>query len=239
MFLKTQALSKSFGQLAALSDVSFGVEENEIFGIAGPNGAGKSTLFNVVAGLYQPSSGKILFQGEDITRLSAHQVCQRGIGRTFQVPTRFSSLSIRDNVRVGAIFGAGREDHVPEILDFLGLSVRADAPATNLDLYTAKLVMVGAALATGCKLLMLDEPMAGFSVVEIEDFKALVQKINGGWDITIIIIEHLLDTLIDISDRMMILNDGRVLYIGLPERVTQDPTVVDVYLGGRRGKHHA
>lgn len=231
MILETRELSKNFGKLAALVDASFQVEEGEIFGIAGPNGAGKSTLFNVIAGVYPPSSGQVFFEGQDITGLSPHQICHRGIARTFQIPTTFHSMSVYDNIQVGATFGGRRKDHIPKIIEFLNLDGKAHALAKDLDLYTTKLVMLGATLATDCRLLMLDEPMAGLSIVEIEDFLSIVRKINQEWKITIVIIEHLLDVLIGVSMRMLILHDGQVLYTGAPEEVTQDRRVVEVYLG--------
>jgi branched-chain amino acid transport system ATP-binding protein len=239
MILETRGLSKNFGSLAALVDVSFQVEEGEIFGIAGPNGAGKSTLFNVIAGVYPPSSGQTFFEGQDITSLSPHQICHQGIARTFQIPTTFHSMSVYDNIRVGATFGGRRKDHIPDILEFLNLDGKAHALAKDLDLYTTKLVMLGAALATDCRLLMLDEPMAGLSIVEIEDFLTLVRQINQEWKITIVIIEHLLDILIGVSARMLILHDGEALYIGAPEKVTQDKRVVEVYLGEKVEERHA
>jgi branched-chain amino acid transport system ATP-binding protein len=167
----TQAISKSFGKLVALSNVTFEVEEKEIFGIAGPNGAGKSTLFNVISGIYAPTSGKIFFEGKDITNAKPDQICRLGIARTFQIPTTFHTLSVYDNLRVGAIFGARRPHSADKVLELLGLEAVRDRPARNLDLYTTKLVMLGAALATDCKLLMLDEPMAGLSMVEIQNFR--------------------------------------------------------------------
>lgn len=233
MILETRGLSKNFGNLAALANVSFQVEEGEIFGIAGPNGAGKTTLFNTIAGVYPPSSGQVFFEGHETTGLSPHQICHTGIARTFQIPTAFHSMSVYDNIRVGATFGGGRGDRISEIIEFLNLDGKAHALARDLDLYTTKLVMLGAALATDCRLLMLDEPMAGLSIVEIEDFLTLVRKINQERKSTIVIIEHLLDILIGISMRMMILHDGQVLYIGAPEKVTQDSRVVEVYLGGK------
>jgi len=237
--LRIESLSKQFGKLAALSEVSFRVEEGEIFGIAGPNGAGKSTLFNVIAGLYRPSSGRIVFEDHDITALNPHTVCHRGIARTFQIPATFHTLTVYDNIRVGATFGAGRNDHVGEVIDFLGLQARAHEPARSLDLYTTKLVMLGAALATNCRLLMLDEPMAGLSIVEINNFLKVVHRINRERDITVIIIEHLLDILIGVTSRMMILHDGKVLFLGPSEEVAQDRRVVEVYLGGKVVGSHA
>jgi branched-chain amino acid transport system ATP-binding protein len=237
MILETRGVCKNFGRLAALVQVSFAVEEGEIFGIVGPNGAGKSTLFNCIAGLYRPTSGRIFFAGHEITGLAPDQVCRRGIARTFQIPATFHSLSIYDNIR--ATFGAGRTDHVGDILDFLGLAPQAHNPARNLDLYTTKLVMLGAALATNCRLLMLDEPMAGLSLVEIQRFLELLRRINEERHITVIIIEHLLDILVGIAHRMMVLHNGEVLCIGSPREVTRDSRVVEVYLGKQGEVPHA
>ncbi|MCX8062199.1 MAG: ABC transporter ATP-binding protein [Anaerolineales bacterium] len=231
----TQDISKSFGKLVALSNVSFEVEEGEIFGIAGPNGAGKSTLFNVITGIYPPTSGKIFFEGREITNSKPDHICHLGIARTFQIPTAFHTLSVYDNLRVGAIFGAKRPRNADEVLELLGLQGVRDRPARNLDLYTTKLVMLGAALATDCKLLMLDEPMAGFSMVEISNFVEILRRINQEKRITIIIIEHLLDILISLTKRMLILSDGQVLYLGDSAGVAKDRRVVEVYLGGKGG----
>ena len=247
MILETQGLTKTFGKLAAVQNISFGVEEGEIFGIAGPNGAGKSTLFNMVAGFYPPTSGKVFFNDEDITHLPADKVCRKGIARTFQIPSTFHTLNVYDNIRIGATFGRSGKDHhkhlsdwIDDIVDVLDLSEKVHLSATNLDLYTTKVVLLGAALATDCRLLMLDEPMAGFTIVEIENYLSLVRKIREEKKITVIIIEHLLDILIDVSDRMMIINNGELLYLGDPEKVTEDRRVVDVYLGGKdyKGGHN-
>ena len=237
--LETQGISKSFGKIVALTDVSFSVEQGEIFGIAGPNGAGKSTLFNVITGIYPPSSGKVLFQGHDITKLRPHEICLRGIGRTYQIPAAFHTMTVFDNIRIGSIFGSQGRRKVTDILDFLNLSTFADRQASNLDLYTTKLVMLGAVLATDCKLLMLDEPMAGFSIVEINKFLELLRKVNQEWGVTLIVIEHLLDILIGLTGRMMILADGALLYLGPSQGVTSDRRVVEVYLGAQEEAEHA
>jgi branched-chain amino acid transport system ATP-binding protein len=237
--LETQGISKSFGKIVALTDVSFSVEQGEIFGIAGPNGAGKSTLFNVITGIYPPTTGKVLFQGLDITRLRPHQICSRGIGRTYQIPAAFHTMSVYDNIRIGATFGSRGRRKVNDILDFLNISLFANKQASNLDLYTTKLVMLGAVLATDCKLLMLDEPMAGFSVVEINNFLEILRKINQEWGVTLIVIEHLLDILIGLTGRMMILADGSLLYLGPSQGVTGNRQVVEVYLGTDEEAEHA
>jgi branched-chain amino acid transport system ATP-binding protein len=237
--LETQGISKSFGKIIALSDVSCKVEQGEIFGIAGPNGAGKSTLFNVITGIYPPTSGKVFFLGQDITPLRPHQICARGIGRTYQIPAAFHTMSVYDNIRIGSTFGSRGRRKVNDILEFLDLSSFANKQASNLDLYTTKLVMLGAVLATDCKLLMLDEPMAGFSIVEINNFLKILRKINQEWGITLIVIEHLLDILIGLTARMMILADGSLLYLGPSDGVTSDRRVVEVYLGTEEEVEHA
>ena len=235
MILETRKVSKTFGSIEALVDVDMTVDKGEIFGIAGPNGAGKSTLFNVVSGSFPPSTGQIVFDGKDITRLKAHRICHLGLARTFQIPRTFPTLTVYDNIRVGATFGEhdgrGLEKRILGILDFLSLTSLKDTLASNLDLYTTKLVMMAACLATGCRLLMLDEPLAGLSMAEIEDFLAVVRKINHEQETTILIIEHILDSLIDVSDRMLILHNGAVIGVGDPEAVCRDPRVVEVYLG--------
>jgi len=240
--LETKKVCKFFGSLAALVDVDLCIEEGVVFGIAGPNGAGKSTLFNVIAGVYPPSRGQIIFDGEDITGLGAHRTCRRGLARTFQIPKTFPSLSVYDNVRVGATFGAhgdarAREGRIEETLEFLGLSEHRHEKASNLDLYTTKLVMLGVAMATECKLLMLDEPLAGLSMVEIDGFLELVGRINRDKHVTVIMIEHLLDHLINVSQWMLILHNGSVIYAGDPYGVRQDKKVVEVYLGEARSGH--
>jgi branched-chain amino acid transport system ATP-binding protein len=235
MILETEKVSKAFGRIEALIDVDMAVEKGEIFGIAGPNGAGKSTLFNVISGTYPPSAGRIVFEGQDITKLNSHRICRRGLARTFQIPQTFRTLTVYDNVRVGATFGGhdGRRtaERIQDTLDFLGLISFRDTLASNLDLYTTKLVMMAACLATGCKLLMLDEPLAGLSTPEINAFLAVVRSLNRQRDITVLIIEHILDSLIDVSNRMLMLHNGAVICVGDPKEVCRDPRVIEVYLG--------
>ncbi|HZB79135.1 MAG TPA: ABC transporter ATP-binding protein [Actinomycetota bacterium] len=230
--LEVRDVTRRFGSLVALNGVSFGVDEGKLFGIAGPNGAGKSVLFGVISGAYRPSSGSVVFDGHDIVGLGPHEACHRGLVRTFQTPTTFHSLTVRQNLAVGRAFGAGRRQDVEDVVELLDLGDVADRPATNLDLFTTKKVVLGAALATECKLLMLDEPMAGFSHLEIEAFLEIVRRINRERGITVVIIEHLLDILIGITDRMMILHYGEVLFSGDPAEVKRNEKVVEVYLGG-------
>ena len=241
MILQTVQLSKTFDGLTALSDVNLIVEKEEIFGIAGPNGAGKSTLFNVIAGTFPPSAGEIFFDGWDITQLKAHQICHLGLGRSFQIPQTFPTMTVYDNLRVGAVFGSGsgqklkKQEYVDARIDktmsLLDLSAYRNHLATNLDIFTTKMVMLGSILCTGCRVIMLDEPLAGLSMSEIQSFLDLIRKLNQQMGFTVIIIEHLLDMLIEISDRMVILHNGRIIYFGDPELVRESEEVVNVYLG--------
>ncbi|MBT4873679.1 MAG: ABC transporter ATP-binding protein [Deltaproteobacteria bacterium] len=235
MILRTEGVSKIFGSLRALHNVDLEIVKGEVFGIAGPNGAGKSTFFNVVAGAFPPTKGRILFDGHDITTLKSHQTCNLGLARTFQVPQTFPTLTVYDNIRVGITFGTtrktGLKNRIEKTLDFLDLNDVRDVMASNLDLYTTKLVMMAACLATECKLLMLDEPLAGLSISEISDFLKVIRHVNEDGGTTILMIEHILDSLIDISNRMLILDNGEVIYTGDPEGVRTDPRVVEVYLG--------
>lgn len=237
--LEVQDVSKRFGNIEALRGVTFSVEKGEVFGIAGPNGAGKSVLFKTISGFYKPDRGDVHLNGQSIVGLTPDKVCSRGLTRTFQTPTTFSSLSVRDNVRVGAEFGRGGRP-VDELLAVLDLESVADHKATNLDLFTLKRVILGAALATGCEVLLLDEPMAGFSMLEVDEYLKLIDRINNEWGISVIIIEHLLDVLIGVSDRLMILHYGEELFSGEPDDVRQHDGVAEVYLGrGSQDDPHA
>jgi branched-chain amino acid transport system ATP-binding protein len=174
----------------------------------------------------------VVFEGADVVGLSPNQICGRGLVRTFQTPVTFHSISVRENLLVGELFGGrAAARRAPELAGLLGLGPVMDHPATNLDLYTTKKVVLAAALATGCRVLLLDEPMAGFSHVEIEDFLRLVRRVNLEWGVTILIIEHLLDVLIGISGRMLVLHYGEVLFQGSPDDVRHHEGVAKVYLG--------
>lgn len=233
IILETRQITKRFGSLAAVNELSFSVEEKEIFGIAGPNGAGKTTLFNVVSGFFT-NSGEIIFQGERIERLRPFQVCLKGIARTFQIPSIFSTLSVYDNVRVGAHFGNYKVDEgkiITEVLDFVGLKEKKDVRAVHLPLFDKKLTMLAAALATQPKLLMVDEPIGGLSPAEIAKSVEIFRRINQELGITLVIIEHLMSVLMELSHRMMILHNGQKISIGSPEEVANDKQVIEVYLG--------
>jgi len=234
VILELKDVTKTFGKLAAVSSLSFSVDEGEIFGIAGPNGAGKTTLFNVISGFYS-ASGTILFDGQRIDRLRPDQINIRGVARTFQIPLLFDSMTIYESLLVGAYFGGrnfrNKEKRINELLTFFGLKDRGGDEVANLKLLDKKLAMAASAMATDPKLLLLDEPVAGLNPAEAEHFVALVKRLNKKHGLTIIIIEHLMNILTEMSDRLMILNNGVKICLGPPEEVVTDPQVIECYLG--------
>ncbi|GAB2176509.1 ABC transporter ATP-binding protein [Dongia sp. agr-C8] len=235
-------LSKYFGALAAVHDLSFDLRPGEILGIGGPNGAGKTTLFELISGLNPASEGRILFEGRDITRLAPEAICHAGIARTFQLNASFDKLSVRDNVRVAAYFGRdnrivpglrmGREteSHVDAALDSVGWRGDQQMLAGQLPVLDRKLLMLAGALATRPKLLLMDEPVGGLNPQEIEHMMATVRRIAAS-GVTIILIEHVMRFLVQLSERVMIMHHGEKIYEGPPQGLVQDRTVIDVYLG--------
>jgi branched-chain amino acid transport system ATP-binding protein len=232
--LESRNVTKNFGRLTAVSDLSFDVEEGEIFGIAGPNGAGKTTLFNLIAGVYS-CQGEIFFQGEKINGLRPNIICQKGIARTFQIPLVFSSLTVYENIETGAHFGnhTGEDERtiVSHIIDFVGLRGKEEIIAKHLRLFDKKMTMLAAALATRPRLLLLDEPAGGLNPTEIGQSVSLLRRINEEFGVTIIIIEHLMKVLMDVSQRLMILHNGEKMCVGTAETVGRDSKVIEVYLG--------
>ena len=234
-FFRVKDVDLYFGAMAALRDVGFEVEKGSVFGIAGPNGAGKTTLLNVISGALRNSKGSIHLEGEKISGLKAMSVCHKGVARIFQIPVVFPTLTVLENIKVGNVFGHAsgkpRERDLQKVIDLVKLGGSEHLPAENIDLYSRKRLMLAAALATSPKLLLLDEPLGGLNFSEIEDFLKMVKALNKDMGITIIIIEHLFDKLIELSDNIMILDFGRPIYLGPADRVAQDPTVIEVYLG--------
>lgn len=202
--------------------------------MAGPNGAGKTTLFNIITGVYQ-SSGKIIFEGEDIQGRTSYEICHRGIARTFQIPEVFSTLPVIENVRVGAHFGdsgvRNEKENIKEVIDFVGLKGKENVIGANLKLLDKKLVMIAAALATKPKLLLLDEPIAGLSPEESLQSTAMFKKINKELGLTIIIIEHFMKVLTELSDRLLILQNGEEICVDSPLAVSKNKKVIECYLG--------
>lgn len=241
--LDVRGATKRYGGLLAVDQVSFEVTRGEIFGIAGPNGAGKTTLFDVVTGMVRASSGEILFRGESIANASIHRICHLGITRTFQKPSVFDSETVMGNVVVGAHFGSGKPwwkslqrdpqvwERSAEALDFVGLADRADEVSGDLPVYDKKRLMIASALASTPELLFLDEPFGGLTDEEIDALLVLLKKINEERGVTIILIEHVMRALMALSDRILIMDQGKTLLQGEPKKVMSDPEVVRVYLG--------
>jgi branched-chain amino acid transport system ATP-binding protein len=235
--LEVRNLSRTFGGVVANSDVSIAVERGEIVGLIGPNGAGKSTLFNLVAGATPPTSGTIVFEGVDVTGLKAPQRCARGIARTFQVVRSFDTMTVIDNVIVGALVrrpaaGDARRK-AAEVLEFTGLAGRAGALASELTPPEKRRLEVARALATEPKLLLLDEVMTGLTPSEAQRGVELVRRVRDT-GVTILMVEHVMEIVMPLVDRAIVLDLGRVLSQGKPADVAADPKVIGAYLGERR-----
>lgn len=236
--MSLERVSRSFGMLKALDDLSFDIRDGEILGIAGPNGAGKTTLLNVCTGVLPPSSGTLTFEGHGVAGLPPHRCCHLGIARTFQIPQVFSSMTIEDNVATGAIFGTGAQvadagTQVSEVLEIVGLAGQRHQPASRADLLTRKRIMLAAALATRPKLVFLDEPLSGLNTEEVDVFVGLFHRLHAALKLTLVVVEHKVRALADLSDRILILNAGSLLCLDRPEVVLRDARVIDIYLGSR------
>ncbi len=233
--LEVRGVSKRFGGLVAVSDVSFSIAEGEILGLIGPNGAGKTTLFNVVNGVYKADQGTITFAGKDITRCSPDQVVHLGLARTHQIVKPLNDLTVLDNVTVGACFGREYLDMgaarkvASEVLQQVGLE-RTDMVARSLTIAGKKRLEIARALAAKPKLLLLDEVLAGLNPTEVATMIELVRKIRDS-GISVLMIEHLMQAIMSLSDRIVVLNLGRKLAEGKPDEVVHNSDVVEAYLG--------
>jgi len=232
--LKIENLSKSFGGLMAVNHVTFEVAGGEILGLIGPNGSGKTTLFNLISGFLPPDTGSIYFEGESLVGLKPHQICKRGIGRTFQIVKPFPHLSVMRNVRA-AVFNRGKEikqanRQSESLLEFVGLWLKRNELPGSLTLAERKQLELARCLATQPKFLLLDEVMAGLNAVEQKQMIELVIKIREG-GVTIIVIEHTMRIVMTISDRILVLCFGEIIAQGGPREVAQDPDVIKSYLG--------
>ena len=231
--LRLDDISVRFGGLAALSDVSFEVSEGEILGLVGPNGAGKTTLFNTISGLVRPR-GHIFFEGRDVTRTPLHQRARLGIGRTFQIPQPMHQLSVRENLVVAQVFGAGayEPDRIDEILAVMELDHKADADAaTSLALQELKRLEIAKALATRPRLLLLDEVLAGLESRAKHAFMLKLKELHALFGLTIVIVEHDIETISNLCSRAVVLDFGRLIADGTPEEVFRNPDVVRSYTG--------
>jgi branched-chain amino acid transport system ATP-binding protein len=236
-------ITKDFGGLRANSDISFSMDKGELLGLIGPNGAGKTTLFNCISGLHPLTSGQIILDGEDVSDLKAHEVARRGLARTFQVYAASGDLSVEENVMVGCYMHtrsrARAKAKADEILSYLKLNDLADYMVSELPVAAQKRVTMATALGTDPKLLLLDEVAAGLNPSEIEEILASIKHVHYELGVTVMLIEHVMELVMKISDRIIVLDSGQKIAEGNPEEIARDPAVIKAYLGERYVKEHA
>ena len=248
--LQAKGLSKSFGGVRAVRDISFDIPARSVFAVIGPNGAGKSTLLNLMSGVYRPDSGELTFDGEDLTATPAHRRVRRGIARTFQKIRLFKQLSVVDNVIAGfhvhhhipawqyLIHGTAFQrdqrqcrENAERLIDFVGLSARMGTNAGALSYGEQRMLELARALATKPRLLLIDEPAAGLNSVEVDTLLARIQTLREG-GMTVVVVEHNMDLVMNVADRIMVMDYGQHLFAGTPSQVQQSPEVIAAYLGG-------
>lgn len=229
-------ITKRFGAIEAVRNLSFKISDGEIVGLIGPNGSGKTTLFNLISGVYKPDYGRIIFMGRDITGLSPQKICKMGIARTYQIARPFLNMSVLENVMVGALYGA--EERVSkarseslEYLKFVGLYHKKDLPAHNLNICERKFLEIARALATKPKILLLDEPLSGLNPKEINETKYLIKRIRDDYCITVFWVEHIMRALRGVVERVIVLNYGEKIAEGTLEEITNNRKVIEAYLG--------
>jgi branched-chain amino acid transport system ATP-binding protein len=234
VLLEVNGLYKNFGGVVALNKVVLKVDRGEMVGLIGPNGAGKTTLYNCITGFYKPTSGRVIFDGKDITGLPSHKICKLGIARTFQIPRPFMTLTLFENVMVGAL-GIGlspkeAEEHVKQIISFLMLDEYANQPISKLNFNYRRRCEMARALATKPKLLMLDETFAGLNPKETDDMLDIVRKIHKEGT-TVMLTEHVMKVVMSLAERVLVLHQGTLIAEGPPAKIATDANVIEAYLG--------
>ena len=249
--LKVSGVSKSFGGLKALQDVSFEVHDGELVALIGPNGAGKSTLLNIINGFHRPSAGLVVLDGRDLSRASVHEVALAGVGRTFQKIRLFKGLTALENVHMAVRTSVGGMDvlfrtkrfvdaerdaiqRARQLLDLVGLINRAEDKAGSLPYGQQRLIEIARALAATSRLLLLDEPGAGMNDQEIDSLRMLITRIRREFGVSILLVEHNVDFVLQLSDRIVVLDHGIIIANGTPSEVIENPRVIEAYLGRQR-----